>query len=89
MPESLPASAASNPRAAGDEDVFYPSSDGKPMAENTWQAQAIMHAASDLAVALPEPFVAADILVYPEQGIRRTPSPRTCWWPSAWNGATG
>ncbi len=68
MPESLPASAASNPRAAGDEDVFYPSSDGKPMAENTWQAQAIMHAASDLAVALPEPFVAADILVYPEQG---------------------
>ena len=48
----------------------YPCSDGRPMADNTWQAQAIVHAASDLAVALPEPFVAADILVYLERGNR-------------------
>ena len=71
MPAPLPgaaAKAASNFHAAGVEDVFYPCSDGRPMADNTWQAQAIIHAASDLAVALPEPFVAADILVYPEQG---------------------
>ena len=53
-----------------DEDSFYPCSDGKPMADNTWQAEAIIAAASDLAVALPEPFVAANILVYLEQGSR-------------------
>ena len=71
MPTSLPAAAgpaASDLRAAGVEGMFYPCSDGRPMADNTWQAQAIIQAASDLAVALPEPFVAADILVYPERG---------------------
>ena len=77
MPASLPAaSAAPNLRATGVDDVFYPSSDGRPMADDTWQAQAIMQAASDLAVALPEPFVAADILVYPERG-----NPRNCTAP--------
>ena len=79
MPASLPVavpSAASNLRATGVDDVFYPCSDGRPMADNTWQAQAIIHAASDLAVALPEPFVAADILVYPERG-----NPKNCTAP--------
>ena len=48
--------------------VFYPSSDGKPMAENMWQAAAIMNAASDLGTVRPQALVAADILVYPEEG---------------------
>ena len=50
------------------DDVFYPCSDGKPMAENMWQWRAIDAAASDLDAALPRALVAADILVYPEQG---------------------
>ena len=48
--------------------VFYPSSDGKPMAENMWQAAAIMNAASDLGTVRPQALVAVDILVYPEEG---------------------
>ena len=50
------------------EDVFYPSSDGKPMAENMWQARAIVSALGDLERAHPQALVAADILVYPEKG---------------------
>ena len=53
-----------------DDDVFYPSSDGKPMAENMWQAEAIMAAAGDIRAARPQALVAADILVYPERGNR-------------------
>ena len=73
MPALLPHAnvAVANLRPSiEDEDSFYPCSDGKPMADNTWQAEAIIAAASDLAVALPEPFVAANILVYLEQGNR-------------------
>ena len=71
MPAPLPHATALDVRSeVVDEDAFYPSSDGKRMADNTWQAEAIINAASDLAVALPEPFVAADILVYPEPGNR-------------------
>ena len=73
MPASLPAAAASaapNLRATGVEDVFYPSSDGEPMAENMWQAKAILNAASDLGTTHPLALVAADILVYPERGNR-------------------
>ena len=51
--------------------VFYPSSDGKPMAENMWQAEAIMAAHGDIRAARPQALVAADILVYPERGNRR------------------
>ena len=51
-----------------EEDVFYPCSDGKPMADNMWQARAIINAASDLEAALPDALVAADILMYPERG---------------------
>ena len=68
---SAPAAAASNVRANGDDDVFYPSSDGKPMAENMWQADAILNATFDLRAAHPEALVAADILLYPEQGNNR------------------
>ena len=60
--------AASNVPVARTEDVFYPCSDGKPMADNMWQANAIMNAAGDLRAALPTALVAADILMYPEEG---------------------
>ena len=76
MPTPLPAVATANVpvretlvRSPADaDDVFYPSSDGKPMAENMWQGEAIMNAAGDLKVALPDALVAADILVYPVRG---------------------
>ena len=67
-PPAAAATAASNVRAARAADVYYPCSDGKPMADNMWQADAIMHAAGDLRAALPTALVAADILMYPEEG---------------------
>ena len=67
MPASMPAAAAQPLNVPVDE-AFYPSSDGKPMAENTWQLRAMLNALSDLDEALPEAFVAADLLVYPEEG---------------------
>ena len=71
MPTPLPAAAvraAPNVRPAAAEDVFYPCSDGRPMADNMWQADAIMIAAGDLRAAHPRALVAADVLVYPEEG---------------------
>ena len=71
-PSPSPAAAAavaSNVRAIA-ADAFYPSSDGRPMAENMWQSRVILHTASDLGAAHPEALVAADILVYPEEGNR-------------------
>ena len=70
-PPAAAATAASNVRAARVDEVFYPCSDGKPMAENMWQADAIMHATGDLREALPTALVAADILMYPEEGNNR------------------
>ena len=64
---SAPAASASHDARIVDS-VFYPSSDGKPMAENMWQAEAIMNAGSDLKVVRPQALVAVDILVYPEEG---------------------
>ena len=74
MPTPQPAAAASaapNVHAARVQDVVYPCSDGKPMADNMWQARAIMAATGDLEDALSGALVAADILVYPEQGNNR------------------
>ena len=73
LPVSAAAAAAtaSNVGAVRADDVFYPSSDGRPMAENMWQAEAIMNADGDLGSARPKALVAADILVYPEKGNRR------------------
>ena len=74
MPTPLPAAAASAASivpAANAEDVFYPCSDGRPMADNMWQANAILNATSDLRAARPDALVAADILVYPEEGNNR------------------
>ena len=62
--------AASNVHAARVEDVFYPSSDGKPMAENMWQGDVILNSVGDLRAIHPEALVAADILMYPEEGNR-------------------
>ena len=65
------AAAASNVGATRADDVFYPSSDGRPMSENMWQAEAIMNAGGDLGSTHPKALVAADILVYPEKGNSR------------------
>ena len=65
---AAPAATASSIRPTRADDVFYPSSDGKPMAENMWGADAIMDAAGDLRTARPKALVAANILVYPEKG---------------------
>ena len=62
------AHAASNVHAKSTDDVFYPSSDGKPMAENTWQSEVIRHAAGEISVMHPDALVAMDVLVYPERG---------------------
>ena len=70
MPVTAAAAAtvASSVRPTRADDVFYPSSDGKPMAENMWGAKAIVNADSDLDAARPKALVAANILVYPEKG---------------------
>ena len=67
-PPAAAAPAAPNVHGVHVEDVFYPSSDGKPMAENMWQSRAILHAVGDIEAARPRALVAADILVYPEEG---------------------
>ena len=66
MPSPRPAFAApaADPVAAPvRDDVFYPSSDGKPMSENMWQGAVIVNAVSDLEEAHPGALVAPDILV--------------------------
>ena len=69
MPASRSASSAMDVHApAAVQDVFYPCSDGRPMADDMWQSRAILKAAGDLEVAHPDALVAADILVYPEKG---------------------
>ena len=70
-PPAAAATAASNVRVP--DDVFYPCSDGKPMAENMWQARAILNAVGDLEATHPRALVAADILMYPEEGNNKNP----------------
>ena len=50
--------------------VFYPSSDGKRMAEDMWQSRALMSAYHDIQDVHPDALVAAALLVYPEEGNR-------------------
>ena len=73
LPVSAAAAAAtaSNVGAIRVDDVFYPSSDGRPMSDNMWQGKAITNADGDLESAHPKALVAADILVYPEKGNNR------------------
>ncbi len=60
-------------------DVFYPDSDGQPMADNTKQFQWIVNIKENLEAifaADPNVFVAGDLLWYPVEGsntIRRAP----------------
>ena len=47
-------------------EIEYPESDGKPMSDNTVQARWIVLLYSNLDLLLPDDFVAADLLWYPE-----------------------
>ena len=55
--------------------VDYPSSDGKPLAENDLQARAILYAFGALRVRYsgrrPDVYVSADLLIYYEEGNTR------------------
>ena len=85
MPTSTPSAAhpaASSVRAAGADDVCYPCSDGKPMADDMWQGNAIRNAAGDLEAALPDALVAAPFWCTRSEATTATGSLRTCWWPS-------
>ncbi|OQY55935.1 MAG: hypothetical protein B6245_19080 [Desulfobacteraceae bacterium 4572_88] len=58
-----------------EDDIFYPESDGKPMAENTRQYEWIVMIKEGLEVLFrddPDVFVAADLLWYPTEGDRHT-----------------
>ena len=53
------------------EQVEYPSSDGKPMAENDWQLRAILDAVAVLDLyyeGCPEVYVSGDLFIYYEEG---------------------
>jgi len=52
-------------------EVYYPESDGKPMAENTLQFQWIVTIKENLDVLLPDAFVAGDLFWYPQEGNNR------------------
>jgi len=57
------------------EEVFYPSSDGKPMANSTTQAREMMRTHGGLSALFrndPHVFVAADLLWYPIEGDNKT-----------------
>ena len=53
------------------EGVFYPASDGQPMADNSSQAVAMMTAALDLRTHFPHAFVTVDMLLYYCRGVVR------------------
>ena len=49
--------------------VFYPASDGQPMADNSSQAEAMVTATRDLQTRFRAAFVTTDILVYYQPGV--------------------
>lgn len=51
-----------------DEGIFYPCSDGKPMADDTLQYQWIVTIKEGLETLLPNDFIAADVFWYPVKG---------------------
>ena len=62
------------PRPVSSEDPLYPSSDGKPLAENDWQLEAILSAVDILRAHFeerPDVYVSGDLLVYYEEGNPR------------------
>ena len=68
--------APESPRVNYSEDLLYPSSDGKPMAENTEQYRWIALIKENLEVVLQgtESFIAADLLWYPK-AVAEPPAP--------------
>ncbi|MBM3223273.1 MAG: Uma2 family endonuclease [Candidatus Tectomicrobia bacterium] len=52
-------------------EIYYPESDGKPMAENTLQFEWIVTIKENLDALLPDAFVAGDLFWYPQQGNNR------------------
>ena len=70
-----PADSSVVPVAAPPTAVDYPSSDGKPLAENDLQARAILYAFGALRVRYrerrPDVYVSADLLIYYEEGNPR------------------
>ncbi|MYE12799.1 MAG: Uma2 family endonuclease [Gammaproteobacteria bacterium] len=59
------------PRPLPSEDPMYPSSDGKPLAENDWQLEAILSALDMLRGHFeerPDVYVSGDLLIYYEEG---------------------
>ncbi|OLP20467.1 hypothetical protein BST81_00175 [Leptolyngbya sp. 'hensonii'] len=61
-----------------EEDLLYPESDGKPMAENTEQYQWIVMIKENLEILfaeVPDVFIAADLFWYPVQ-VQVPPAPR-------------
>lgn len=53
------------------QEVYYPESDGKPMAENTLQFEWIVTIKENLDALLPDAFVAGDLFWYSQQGNNR------------------
>ena len=69
-----PADSSVVPAAAPPTPVDYPSSDGKPLAENDAQLHAILYAVGALRVRYgdrPDVYVSGDLLVYYEEGNPR------------------
>lgn len=54
-----------------DDEIIYPQSDGKPMADNTLQYEWIVTIKEGLEIERPNDFVAADLFWYPVQGNPR------------------
>ena len=66
--------------------IDYPSSDGKPLAENDAQLRAILYAISALRVyyaAQPDVYVSGDLLIYYEEGNPEEGNPRVSVAPDA------
>ncbi|MBM3225440.1 MAG: Uma2 family endonuclease [Candidatus Tectomicrobia bacterium] len=53
------------------QDVYYPESDGQPMADNTKQFEWIVTIKENLDALLPDAFVAGDLFWYPLRGNNR------------------
>ena len=67
----LPPAALRRPPPRRVEDPLYPSSDGRPMAENTWQFGVMVDSAAVLRTRYrhrPDAFVGGDLLMYYERG---------------------
>lgn len=70
---------ATSPIPQSRDDDYYPSSDGKPIGESTWQVQAIlglMQVLQEYFQNRPDVFIAGDLFWYWEEG-----NPRSCTAP--------